>query len=66
MKICESPKPFGESPIYRIFSFCSSALSPEGKAQIGGEKEKSVNHRATPRSSDTSPNYPGNKDAKGK
>ncbi|KAG5571660.1 hypothetical protein H5410_061426 [Solanum commersonii] len=38
MKICESPNPFGESPIDRIFAFCSSVLSPEGKEQIGHEK----------------------------
>ncbi|KAG5615261.1 hypothetical protein H5410_015085 [Solanum commersonii] len=66
MKICESPNPFGESPIDHIFSFCSSALIPEGKEQIGGEKEQSAYRRATPRSSATSPNYLGHKDAEGK
>ncbi|KAG5609604.1 hypothetical protein H5410_020885, partial [Solanum commersonii] len=35
MKICESPNPFGESPINRILAFCSSMLSPEGNEQIG-------------------------------
>uniref|UniRef100_M1DMW0 Uncharacterized protein n=1 Tax=Solanum tuberosum TaxID=4113 RepID=M1DMW0_SOLTU len=51
MKICESPNPFDESPIDRIFAFCSSALSPKGKEQIRGEKEQSAYHRGTPRSS---------------
>ncbi|WMV58823.1 hypothetical protein MTR67_052208, partial [Solanum verrucosum] len=47
------------------FAFCSSVLSPEGKEQIGGEKEQSTYRRATPRSSATSPNYPEHDDAKG-
>ncbi|KAG5576116.1 hypothetical protein H5410_056250 [Solanum commersonii] len=65
MKICESPNPFGESPIDRLFSFCSSVPSPEGKEKIGSEKEQSAYRRATPQRSTTSPNYPGHKDAKG-
>ncbi|XP_015170745.1 uncharacterized protein [Solanum tuberosum] len=62
MKIFESPNPFGEPPIDRIFAFCSSALSPEGKEQIGNGKKQSAFRRATPRSSSTLPNDPGHKD----
>ncbi|WMV18457.1 hypothetical protein MTR67_011842 [Solanum verrucosum] len=58
MKICELS-------IDRIFTFCSSVLSPEGKEQIRGEKEQSAYRRETPRSSATLPNYPGHKDAEG-
>uniref|UniRef100_M1DBX7 Uncharacterized protein n=1 Tax=Solanum tuberosum TaxID=4113 RepID=M1DBX7_SOLTU len=65
MKICESPNPFGKLPIDRIFAFCSSVLSPEGKEQIGGEKEQSAYHQATTQSSATSPNNLTQKDAKG-
>ncbi|KAG5570809.1 hypothetical protein H5410_060575, partial [Solanum commersonii] len=35
-------EPVGESPIGLILAFCSSVLSPEGKDQIGDEKEQSV------------------------
>uniref|UniRef100_M1E061 Uncharacterized protein n=1 Tax=Solanum tuberosum TaxID=4113 RepID=M1E061_SOLTU len=38
MEICESPNPFGESPIDHLFAFCSSVPSLEGKEQIGGER----------------------------
>uniref|UniRef100_M1DPN9 Uncharacterized protein n=1 Tax=Solanum tuberosum TaxID=4113 RepID=M1DPN9_SOLTU len=50
----------------RDMNIASSALSPERKEQIGGEKEQSVYRQATPRNSDTLPNYPGHKDAEGK
>ncbi|WMV18698.1 hypothetical protein MTR67_012083 [Solanum verrucosum] len=45
------------------FAFCSSVLSPEGKDQVGGKKEQSVNHREVSRSSTMSPNDPGHDDA---
>ncbi|WMV25093.1 hypothetical protein MTR67_018478, partial [Solanum verrucosum] len=50
-KICESLNRFGESPIDRIFAFCSSVLRSEGKEQIGGEKEQSAYRQVTPRGS---------------
>ncbi|KAG5600633.1 hypothetical protein H5410_032003 [Solanum commersonii] len=59
MKICESSDPFIESPRDRIFIFCSSVLSPEGKEQIGSENKQLVDHRATLQGSTTSPNDPG-------
>uniref|UniRef100_M1DLS7 Uncharacterized protein n=1 Tax=Solanum tuberosum TaxID=4113 RepID=M1DLS7_SOLTU len=40
MKICESPNPFGESPINNIFAFCSSVLSLK-------ERSKSVVKRSS-------------------
>ncbi|WMV25035.1 hypothetical protein MTR67_018420 [Solanum verrucosum] len=43
----------------------SPMLSPEGKDQIGGEKEQSAYHRAVPRSSTMSPNDPKHDDAQG-
>ncbi|KAG5575471.1 hypothetical protein H5410_055605 [Solanum commersonii] len=49
-------------PIRRV---AKSVLSPEGKDQIGGEKEQSVYRLAIPRSSTMSPNDPKRDDAKG-
>ncbi|KAG5595089.1 hypothetical protein H5410_036321 [Solanum commersonii] len=47
------------------FAFCSSVLSPEGKDQVGGDREQSVHHREVPRSSTMSPNELEYNDAKG-
>ncbi|KAG5580598.1 hypothetical protein H5410_051225 [Solanum commersonii] len=44
----------------------SSVLSPEGKDQVGHEREQSTCHRTVPRSSTISPNDPECKDAEGK
>uniref|UniRef100_M1DIP2 Integrase core domain containing protein n=1 Tax=Solanum tuberosum TaxID=4113 RepID=M1DIP2_SOLTU len=40
------------------FAFCSSVLSPEGKDQVGGQREQSMHRREVSRSSTMSPNDP--------
>ncbi|WMV13632.1 hypothetical protein MTR67_007017, partial [Solanum verrucosum] len=47
------------------FAFCSSVLSPEGKDQVGGKREQSVDHREVLRNSTMSPNDLEHDDAKG-
>uniref|UniRef100_M1E136 Integrase core domain containing protein n=1 Tax=Solanum tuberosum TaxID=4113 RepID=M1E136_SOLTU len=54
-KIYESPNPFGESPTYCIFAFCSSVLSPDEKDQVGGKRKQSAHRREVPRRSTMSP-----------
>ncbi|KAG5632262.1 hypothetical protein H5410_003979 [Solanum commersonii] len=55
----------GESPNGLNLARSSSVLSPEGKYQVGNEKEKSARRRTVPRSSTISPNDPEHEDAEG-
>ena len=48
------------------FAFCSSVLSPEGKDQVGDEKEHSACRWTVPRGSTISPNDSEREDDEGK